>query len=95
MKEVQLRLLEGCTGLTALDLAPLSQLTVIQGAFLYRCTGLTALDLSPLSQVMEVQQAFLCDCTGINAVDNPPPLRKPPTGWSAKGNQWIRKKNRK
>ena len=50
-----LAFLKGCTGLTALDLGPLSQVTGVQREFLAGCTGLTALDLGPLSQVTEVE----------------------------------------
>ena len=88
------KFLEGCTGLTALDLSPLSQVTEVQWCFLRGCTGLTTLDLSPLSQVTEVQWGFLEGCTGLTAlgkvVDNPPPLCDPPTGWSKVVNQWVR-----
>ena len=83
--------LKNCTGLTSLDLSPLSQVTKVQWGFLHGCTGLTALDLSPLSQVTKVQGVFLQGCTGINDVNNPPPLCDAPDGWSEAANQWARK----
>ena len=59
----------GCTGLTTLDLSPLSRVTVVQNSFLQGCSGLTALDLSPLSRVTEVQSSFLLGCAGLTALD--------------------------
>ena len=64
--------LQECTGLTTLDLSPLSQLTKIYKAFLSGCTKLTTLDLSPLSQVREVHGAFLQGCTGLTTLDLSP-----------------------
>ena len=64
--------LEGCSGLTALDLSPLSQVTAVKHAFLAGCSGLTTLDLSPLSQVTKVQGSFLGGCTGLTALDLSP-----------------------
>ena len=61
-----------CTGLTTLDLSPLSQVTVVQGSFLEGCIGLTSLDLSPLSQVTEVRGSFLRGCTGLTSLDLSP-----------------------
>ena len=44
------RFLQECTGLTSLDLGPLSQLREVQLAFLEGCTGLTSLELAPFSR---------------------------------------------
>jgi len=64
--------LAGCTGLTSLDLSPLSNVRSIANSFLVGCTGLTTLDLSPLSQVTNIAHAFLVDCTGLTKLDLSP-----------------------
>ena len=64
--------LEGCAGLAAVDLSPISRILEVQVAFLARCTGLTALDLSPLSQVTMIHGLFLSGCTGLTALDLSP-----------------------
>ena len=58
-----------CTGLTALDLSPLSQVTEVHGHFLAGCCGLSIIDLSPLSNVKEVHGYFLRECTGLTTLD--------------------------
>jgi hypothetical protein len=65
-------LLQGCSGLTTLDLSPLSRVTEVQESFLEGCSGLTKLDLSPLSQVTEVRWAFLQGCSGLTTLDLSP-----------------------
>ena len=72
----------GCTGLTTVDLSPLSQVTEVQGSFLEGCTGLTTLDLSPLSQLTEVQEAFLRGCTGLTTLDLSPLSQVTEVQWS-------------
>ena len=64
--------LNGCTGLTTIDLSPLLQVTVVQDSFLEGCTGLSTLDLSPLLRVTEVQGFFLKGCTGLSTLDLSP-----------------------
>ena len=65
MKRIPTGFLPAYTGLTSVDLSPLSQVTEVQWGFLKGCTGLTSLDLSPLSQVSAVQMSFLAGCTGL------------------------------
>jgi hypothetical protein len=65
-------LLKGCSGLTTLDLSPLSQITEVKELFLYGCSGLTTLDLSPLSRVSVVLGSFLYGCSGLTSLDLSP-----------------------
>jgi hypothetical protein len=65
-------LLLGCSGLTTLDLSPLSQVTEVQESFLEGCSGLTTLDLSALSKVTEVKGFFLQDCSSLTSLDLSP-----------------------
>jgi hypothetical protein len=46
--------LHGCARLTAIDLAPLSNVVSVGDGFLDDCAGLTAIDLAPLSNVTSV-----------------------------------------
>ena len=61
-----------CTGLTELDLTPLSNVTAIGDDFLGDCIGLTELDLTPLSNVTAIGDDFLGDCIGLTALDLAP-----------------------
>jgi uncharacterized repeat protein (TIGR02543 family) len=57
------------SGLTSVDLSPLSEITDTGDGFLYSCTGLTELDLSPLSGLTTIGQSFLNLCTGLSSLD--------------------------
>eukprot|EP00658_Telonema_sp_P-2_P000906 TRINITY_DN10331_c0_g1_i3.p1 TRINITY_DN10331_c0_g1~~TRINITY_DN10331_c0_g1_i3.p1 ORF type:complete len:347 (-),score=42.04 TRINITY_DN10331_c0_g1_i3:52-1092(-) len=58
-----------CSGLTSLDLSPLSLSGDLQHGFLSGCSGLTTIDLSPLSQITEIGESFLSDCEGLTELD--------------------------
>ncbi|MBP9752617.1 MAG: leucine-rich repeat domain-containing protein [Proteobacteria bacterium] len=72
VREIGSYFLYECSGLTALDLSPLSNVTNIRSHFLSYCSGLTALDLSPLSNVRSIGESFLYQCTGLTALDLSP-----------------------
>ncbi|CAO5680627.1 MAG: hypothetical protein NEHIOOID_00292 [Holosporales bacterium] len=61
--------LDSCSGLTTLDLSPLSNVTRIGTYFLSFCEGLTTLDLSAFSNVREIEDSFLSDCIGLTTLD--------------------------
>jgi hypothetical protein len=58
-----------CTGLTKLDLSPLTRITGIGNACLYQCTGLKELDLSHLVGITSIGSLFLDGCTGLKELD--------------------------
>ena len=72
MKYLPDYLLANCSGLEAVDLISLSQVTEVYEGFLRECTGLTSINLSPLSHITEVQGYFLAGCTGLTSVDLSP-----------------------
>ena len=65
----------GCTLLKAIDLTPLSNVTVIQNAFMKGCSSLTALDLTPLFNVAEIKGSFLEGCRSLVSLDMSPLIR--------------------
>jgi hypothetical protein len=65
-------LLMGCSGLTRIDLSPLSQVTKVGFYFLSGCSGLTSIDLGPLKNVTEVGHAFLQGCSRLTGIDLSP-----------------------
>ena len=64
--------LQGCTGLTALDLTPLAHLTSVGDGFLRGCSGLTALDLTPVAHLTRLGDYFLDGCSGVTVLDLTP-----------------------
>eukprot|EP00658_Telonema_sp_P-2_P060440 TRINITY_DN49353_c0_g1_i1.p1 TRINITY_DN49353_c0_g1~~TRINITY_DN49353_c0_g1_i1.p1 ORF type:complete len:129 (-),score=4.15 TRINITY_DN49353_c0_g1_i1:204-590(-) len=61
--------LPGCTGLTSIDLSPLSNLERLPEGFLNDCSGLKRIDLSPLSaKLRHIPYAFLSGCTGLESI---------------------------
>ena len=63
--------LSGSTGLTTVDLSPLSLVSEIHEGFLGFCTSLTELDLGPLSNIKEVPAGFLTS-TALTEIDLSP-----------------------
>jgi hypothetical protein len=55
-----------CTGLTSLDLRPLSNVTTIGNAFLLNCWGLTYVNLRGLSNVTTIGNDFLFNCASTS-----------------------------
>jgi hypothetical protein len=61
-----------CSGLTNIDLTPLSNVTQIGDDFLHHCSGLTNIDLTPLSNVTQIGNYFLSNCSGLTNIDLTP-----------------------
>ena len=58
-----------CSGITTLDLAPLSGVTEIGDFFLVACSALTSLDLTPLvDNLNRIGNAFLYDCAALESI---------------------------
>ena len=66
------KFLQGWTGLIAVDLTNLSNVTKLGGYFLCGCSGLQSLDLSPLSNVTNLGGLFLNGCSGLQSLDVSP-----------------------
>ncbi|CAO5675274.1 MAG: hypothetical protein NEHIOOID_00501 [Holosporales bacterium] len=64
--------LYNCSGLTTLDLSPLSNVKSIGDGFLAVCRRLTTLDLRPLSNVREIGFFFLYVCVDLTTLDLTP-----------------------
>eukprot|EP00658_Telonema_sp_P-2_P076607 TRINITY_DN6739_c0_g4_i1.p1 TRINITY_DN6739_c0_g4~~TRINITY_DN6739_c0_g4_i1.p1 ORF type:complete len:161 (+),score=12.05 TRINITY_DN6739_c0_g4_i1:288-770(+) len=62
-------LMAGCTGLTTVDLQPLSQFAELPERFLANCMGLTSIDMQPLSHLPRLPLGFLTGCTGLTSLD--------------------------
>jgi len=67
-KNKKISFLDGCTGLTTVDLSPLSNVTSIGASFLDGCTGLTSVDLSPLSNVTAVNYGLMTNCSDLRMI---------------------------
>lgn len=61
--------LNSSSGLTSLDLNPLSKMTNIRDTFLSNCSGLTSIDMSSLNQVTLIGSHFLAHCNGLTNLD--------------------------
>ncbi|CAO4839991.1 MAG: hypothetical protein CNLJKLNK_00987 [Holosporales bacterium] len=61
--------LNGCTGLTTLDLSPLVKVRSVGNQFLFGCKELTKLDLSPLFRLESIPDNFLYGCSGLKTLD--------------------------
>ena len=61
--------LSDCSGITAIDLAGLANVTRIGDGFMSEMSSLTALDLRPLQRLESVGDCFLNRCSGITAID--------------------------
>ena len=61
----------GCSGLTSLDLAPLSTQNVIDMSYMFSdCSGLTSLDLTPLdTRKVTTMKGMFRDCSGLTSLD--------------------------
>ena len=60
--------LVGCTSLTALNLAPLCNITTIGWDFLRGCTAIKKLDFTTLVHIKEFPSGFLSGCTGLTSI---------------------------
>ena len=74
--------LSGCSGLTALGLTPITDLTSIGYGFLFGCSGLTALDLTPFARFTTMSSSFLSGCKRLTALDLTPLERLTSVGHS-------------
>jgi hypothetical protein len=60
------------SGLTSIDLRPLSNLESIGNKFLSICFRLTSIDLRPLSNLKSIGDYFLSNCSGLTSIDLSP-----------------------
>lgn len=70
------QLLQGCSGLTSVDLTPLAGCTNVTKAsnLLFNCSGLTSIDLTPLAGWTNMTKAnnLLYNCSGLTSIDLTP-----------------------
>lgn len=69
IKTIGNNFLGGCSGLTELDLTPLSQVEEIGELFLCGCSALTELDLMPLRNITKIRKSFLFGCKSLTELD--------------------------
>lgn len=69
VKSILSSFLEGCTGLTSVDLSSVTKVERIGDGFLSGCTSLTSLDLSSLTKVERIRDDFLKGCTSLTSLD--------------------------
>ena len=70
--KVQGPFLQGCKGLSCVDLSPLVRVSEPGRGFLQGCSGLMVIDLSPLSSVTRIQSSFLHGCSSLTTIDLTP-----------------------
>jgi hypothetical protein len=73
-KGVQGPFLQGCKGLSHIDLSPFLRVASTGRSFLQGCSGLMAIHLTPLSHVTDIQASFLHGCSGLTTIDLSPLL---------------------
>ena len=58
-----------CTSLHTADLSGWSNVTLLEGFFLYSCSALTTLDLSGWNNVTQLGNSFLRECSALKTLD--------------------------